>query len=183
MSNYRRACLAGGTYFFTVVTYNRKPLFNCELARRVLHRAIVDVRERNYFRIEALCLLPDHLHTIWRLPEKDSAYPQRWNQIKGIFTKQFRDSSLKDENTSGSRLKKGEGTIWQRRYWEHLIRDEHDYSNHVDYIHYNPVKHGLVEQVVDWPWSSFHKYVRAGIYPADWSGSSPAKTNLVTAGE
>nr|WP_320408947.1 transposase [Candidatus Thiodiazotropha endoloripes] len=107
MSNYRRASLSGGTYFFTVVTYNRKPLFNSELARRVLHRAILDVRERNYFRIEALCLLPDHLPTIWRLPENDSAYHRRWNHIKGIFTKQFRGFSLYDENTSGSLLKRG----------------------------------------------------------------------------
>jgi putative transposase len=183
MSNYRRARTAGARYFFTVVTYNRKPLFNCELARLILHQAFVDVRKRNFFKIEALCLLPDHLHTIWKLPENDSAYPQRWNQIKGIFTKQFRDNSLIDESISGSRLRKREGAIWQRRYWEHLIRDEQDYSNHMDYIHYNPVKHGLVEQVVDWPWSSFHKYMRAGVYAADWSGSSPAKTNLNTAGE
>ena len=183
MSNYRRSNTPGATYFFTLITHNRKPLFSIDRAPRILRWAISDVRERRPFKVEAICLLPDHIHTIWRLPDGDSAYPQRWNEIKGIFTKQFRDISSDEEQISRSRQRKGEGGIWQRRFWEHIIRDENDLKNHMDYLHYNPVKHGLVDQVVDWPWSSFHRYVKAGIYPVDWGGSLPAKMNLSTTGE
>jgi putative transposase len=183
MSNYRRACIPGGTYFFTVVTYNRRHLFSIDRARGILHQTIADVKERHPFEIEAICLLPDHLHTIWRLPIDDSAYPQRWNEIKGLFTKRFRDISTINGDISISRKNKGERDIWQRRFWEHLIKDESDYRNHMDYLHYNPVKHSLVDQVADWPWSSFHRYVTAGIYSADWGGSPPAKMNLDTTGE
>lgn len=183
MSNYRRACIPGATYFFTVVTHKRKPIFSIGRARQILHHAIEDVRERHPFEIEAICLLPDHLHTIWTLPVEDSAYPQRWNEIKGLFTKRFRDISPVDSKISLSRRRKGEGVIWQRRFWEHLVRDESDFRNHMDYLHYNPVKHGLVGQVVDWPWSSFHRFVKAGIYSADWGGTTSAKMNLGTTGE
>jgi putative transposase len=183
MSNYRRACIPGATYFFTVVTHNRKPLFSIDRARRVLHQAIADVRDRHTFEIEAICLLPDHLHTIWKLPVDDSDYPQRWNEIKGFFTKRFRDISSIDGNISISRQSKGERNIWQRRFWEHLIKDESDLRKHMDYLHYNPVKHGLVGRVVDWPWSSFHRYVREGIYPTDWGGTTASKINLDTTGE
>ncbi|MES9942929.1 MAG: transposase [Candidatus Thiodiazotropha sp. 6PLUC2] len=183
MSNYRRSNMPGGTYFFTLVTHNRKPLFSTDRTRKILHRAIADVKERRPFKVEAICLLPDHIHTVWRLPVGDSAYPQRWNEIKGIFTKHFRDISSDEEKISQSRQRKGEGGLWQRRFWEHLIRDENDLKNHMDYLHFNPVKHRLVDQVVDWPWSSFHSYVKAGIYPVDWGGSLPAKMNLNTTGE
>ncbi|MCU7844283.1 MAG: transposase [Candidatus Thiodiazotropha sp. (ex Monitilora ramsayi)] len=183
MSNYRRARMPGGTYFFTLVTFNRKLLFDNPLARECLHGAMAEVRVRYRFSIEAICLLPDHLHTIWRLPENDHVYSQCWNEIKGIFSKRFHGLSEQDGHPSPSRQRKGEGRFWQRRFWEHLIRDEADYRNHMDYLHYNPVKHGLVERVADWPWSSYHRYVKDGTYPINWGGSTPARMNLATVGE
>ncbi|MCU7892883.1 MAG: transposase [Candidatus Thiodiazotropha sp. (ex Ustalcina ferruginea)] len=183
MSNYRRVQMPGGVYFFTLVTHCRRPLFSSGKARCCLHNAIKEVRDRHPFEIEAICLLPDHLHTIWKLPADDHAYSQRWNEIKGIFSKRFRDLSTECENPSQSRQRKGEVSFWQRRFWEHLIRDETDFRHHMDYLHYNPAKHGLVKYVVDWPWSSFHRLVREGIYPVDGGGSTSAKMNLDSVGE
>jgi len=183
MSNYRRARTPGGIYFFTVVTHRRKPLFASEHARSCLRRAMVEVMARRPFEIEAICLLPDHLHTIWKLPMGDRDYSQRWNEIKGIAAKLFKGPPGKGESLSLSRKRAGEAGFWQRRFWEHAIRNAADYANHMDYLHYNPVKHGLVRSVTDWPWSSFHRCVREGLYSADWGGSSPARMNLSTVGE
>lgn len=183
MSNYRRARIPGGIYFFTLVTFRRRPLFASDQARRCLRQSIAEVRERYPFEMEAICLLPDHLHAIWKLPEGDVAYSQRWNEIKGLFSKHFRTLVGGSGVIARSREQKGEANYWQRRYWEHLIRNETDYRRHLDYLHYNPVKHGLVKRVIDWPWSSFHRCVREGIYPVDWGGSIPAMLNLSTVGE
>jgi putative transposase len=121
-------------------------------------------------------VLPDHLHAIWPLPEDDHAYSARWQAIKTAFSKEIPAGEIR----STSRQDKGERGIWQRRFWEHTIRDDRDYATHVDYIHFNPVKHGLVENAADWPYSSFHRAVAAGMYPADWAGISK---DLIDAGE
>lgn len=130
---------------------------------RHAHRA---VQSQHPFAIEAMVVLPGHLHAIWTLPAGDADYALRWRLIKTAFSR----SVPMGERLSLSRQEKGERGIWQRRYWEHTIRDESDYQRHVDYIHFNPVKHGLVAEVRDWPYSSFHRYVKQGLLLEDWSG-------------
>ncbi len=160
---YRRADEAGGTYFFTVVLSDRQDdLLVREITR--LRTAIRKVKQRHPFEIVAMVVMPDHLHALWRLPPNDANYPLRWALIKAAFSL----SLPKTEGVSHSRKHKRERGIWQRRYWEHLIRDERDLQLHVDYIHFNPVKHGYVKRAVDWPYSSLHRYVRQGWLPADW---------------
>ena len=163
---YRRARTAGGTYFFTLVTYNRRK-FLCEPENIVLLRvAFRYVMARHPFKIEAIVVLPDHLHCIWTLPEGDSEFSTRWRLIKSYFTRKC-DATYRGR-VSISRERKGEQAVWQRRFWEHQIRDERDFVRHVEYIHYNPVKHGLVKAPREWPYSSFHRYVQKGIYDAAW---------------
>ncbi|MCW8945267.1 MAG: transposase [Sedimenticola sp.] len=160
---YRRSITHGGTYFFTVNLLNRKhPLLveQIELLRHVIRQ----VKLRHPFHIDAIVILPDHLHTIWTLPEGDSDYPKRWMLIKSGFS---RGVGIK-EPRNPSRIAKRERGIWQRRYWEHMIRDERDYAMHMDYIHYNPVKHGRVERASDWPYSSIHRYIQNGMLDQDW---------------
>ena len=120
------------------------------------------------FTLVAAVVLPEHLHCIWTLPANDADFPGRWRYIKGIFSRQLPRLDAR----SASKVKKGERGIWQRRYWEHLIRNEHDLQRHLDYIHYNPVKHGLVSRVQEWPYSSFHRFVKRGYYSPDW-GDEP----------
>ncbi|MCW5604803.1 MAG: transposase [Burkholderiales bacterium] len=164
MPNYRRAKVAGGTYFFTVTLADRKSdLLIKEIGR--LRRAYADVVKRLPFETVAICVLPDHLHAIWSLPVGDDDFAKRWSLIKSGFSRG--QSSV---SRSVSQIVKREKGIWQRRYWEHLIRDEIDLVRHVDYIHLNPVKHGLVSAVAQWPHSSFHRYVKRGDLPADWGG-------------
>ena len=124
-------------------------------------------QEAKTFKIEAIVVLPEHLHSIWTLPPNDSDYPGRWKSIKSIFTRELEKSGVVVE-----KRKDGSALIWQRRYWEHTIRDVDDLYRHIDYIHFNPVKHGLVERVIDWPYSSFHRYVRQGLLSPDWAGNS-----------
>lgn len=119
------------------------------------------------FTIDAIVILPDHLHCIWTLPEGDADYKTRWSLIKANFSRQFPNT----ERRSLSRIKRRERGIWQRRYWEHTLTDEDDFARHADYIHVNPLKHGYVNQVRDWPYSSFHSFVDRGIYTLDWAGS------------
>jgi putative transposase len=164
MPNYIRAKFQGGYYFFTVVTYQRAKLFRTELARCCLREAIEKTRLRRSFEIVAFCLLFDHLHCIWKLPEADADFSIRWSSIKGQFSKKYLSLSGRRKQVSLSRARKGEVRIWQRRFWEHQIRDENDLQCHIDYIHYNPVKHGLVQRVKDWPWSTYHRYVKEGFY-------------------
>ncbi|MBA3015558.1 MAG: transposase [Proteobacteria bacterium] len=165
MTNYRRNRVPGGTYFFTVAIADRR----CDLlARHAEHFKAVfrEEQQRAFFINLALALLPDHLHAVWQLPEGDSDYSSRWRRIKAGFTRLFPSG----ERVSSSRAARGERGIWQRRFWEHTIQDQDDLQRHLDYVHWNPVKHGLVSQVVDWPHSTFHAYVERGIYPADWGG-------------
>src|SRR2546423_15617184 len=121
--------------------------------------------------MEAEVVFPEHLHCLWRLPPGDYAFPMRWCLIKAYFTRML----PRGEASSVSRQRKGERGIWQRRYWEHVIRDEQDYQRHLDYIHYNPVKHGYVQAAKDWPYSSFHRWVAQGVYPVDWAASAEVK--------
>jgi putative transposase len=171
MPNYHRVFVEGATYFFTVVTFNRLPLLTTDEGRAILHDAWLEVQGRFPFRTVAVCLLPEHLHCIWSLTEGEAGYPLRWKEIKRLFTRSYLALVGPGEERNTSRLKQGEAAIWQRRFWEHLIRDEQDLHRHMDYIHYNPLKHGLVQRVVDWPWSSFHRYVRMGYYERDWGGA------------
>jgi putative transposase len=168
MPNYCRSKIEGGTFFFTVVTYQRRPILTGEESRAILHSAWLNVMERYPFTLDAICLLPDHLHCIWTLPEGDTHYPVRWGEIKRLFSKGYLKTFNLNETKNESRLKRGEATIWQRRFWEHTIRDEADLHAHLDYIHFNPVKHGLVKNVSEWRWSSFHRYVKKGYYPPGW---------------
>jgi putative transposase len=164
MPNYIRAKFEGGYYFFTIVTYQRAELFRNELARRLLKEAIENTRSRYPFETIAFCLIFEHLHCVWKLPENDSDYSRRWSSIKGNFSREYLKLSEQHREVSSSRERKGEAAIWQRRFWEHQIRHENDLQRHVDYIHYNPVKHGLVQHVEEWPWSTYHKYAREGFY-------------------
>jgi putative transposase len=165
MTNYRRNFLAGGSFFFTVNLADRRQRL---LTERIdlLRRAFKEVRKRHPFAIEAIVVLPEHLHAIWTLPEGDADFALRWRLIKAAFARQLPPG----ESVSPSRAGKAERGIWQRRYWEHTLRDEEDLVRHADYIHFNPVKHGHVKRVKDWQYSSFHRMVRLGLYPEDWAG-------------
>ncbi|NOT68942.1 MAG: transposase [Methylophilaceae bacterium] len=172
---YRRADVAGGTYFFTVNLADRK----ADLLTRhidVLREVMQQVKQAHPFVIEAMVVLPEHLHTIWRLPHDDVDFPMRWSLIKAGFSRRL----PKTETIRASRQAKRERGIWQRRYWEHCLRNEIDFERHVDYIHYNPVKHGYVRRVIDWPFSTFHKFVERGVLSADWGDSM---VNIEAGGE
>lgn len=169
MPKYHRSQIAGGTYFFTVVTRQRRPVLTEAHARSALRTAIQQARTTLPFVIEAWVLMPDHLHCLWTLPHGDTNYPARWAIIKRHVSRAM--ASNETALTEGSRQKRGEYGFWQRRFWEHLIRDEEDFRRHLDYIHWNPVKHGCARTVAEWPYSSFHRYVRDGVYAADWGGA------------
>jgi putative transposase len=165
VTNYRRNFVPGGSYFFTVNLLDRRSRLLTEHIG-LLRQAFRYARERHPFSIEASVVLPDHLHAVWTLPDGDADYALHWRLIKSAFSRGLPLS----ESVSNSRSSKGERGIWQRRYWEHTLRDENDFARHVDYIHFNPIKHGHVTQVADWPHSSFHHFVRLGVYPVDWAG-------------
>jgi putative transposase len=163
MTNYRRNRVEGGTYFFTVAIANRH-LDLLVQHIEVLKIALRDEKKNAPFINLGFVVLPDHLHAVWRLPEGDADYSNRWRRIKTRFSRALPH----DETVSNSRIAKGERGIWQRRFWEHTIRDEDDLPRHLDYIHYNPVKHGFVCHAADWPHSTFHEYVARGKYDRDW---------------
>ena len=165
---YRRSFAPGGIFFFTVVTFQRRKILAQAPAIDLLRQAFRAVMVRYPFKIEAVVIFPDHLHMIWSLPEDDSDYPVRWRLVKSYFSHRW--DRRDDFHTSVSRTSKRERSLWQRRYWEHLIRDEEDWRTHVDYIHYNPVKHGLAQSPGEWPYSSFHRFVRQGMYDQNWAG-------------
>jgi putative transposase len=167
MPNYRRAWTSGGCFFFTVVTYRRRADLCDGAIRHALRDAIRRVRESRPFRIEAWVLLPDHLHCVWTLPEGDADFSIRWRLIKTLVTRQLRTTNSR-VSVRSIRPKRQEGDLWQRRYWEHRIRDEADFNSHCDYIHYNPVKHGLCAAPLHWPYSTFHRFVQQKKYPAEW---------------
>ncbi|RMG35381.1 MAG: transposase [Gammaproteobacteria bacterium] len=165
MSNYRRDRVSGGTWFFTVAVADRKSdLLIREID--ILRDAVRRVRHDWPFRIDAWVVLPDHLHTVWTLPADDHDFSTRWRLIKSHFSRAL----PRQEIVSRSRQRKAERGLWQRRFWEHRIRNDRDYRAHLDYVHYNPVKHGHVTRVADWPYSSFHRDVSRGLYPNDWGG-------------
>lgn len=151
-------------YFFTVVTHNRREFLTHELSRKCLRCAWNKIAELRPFKVVAICLLPNHIHCIWELPEGDADYPRRWAGIKGLFTRYFLASGGKDGWRDPARRKHREAAIWQKRYWEHRIRDADDFNNHINYIHYNPVKHELVKNVEDWPWSTYRRFACKGYY-------------------
>ena len=170
MSNYRRAWHAGGTYFFTVNLLQRHG--NDLLVRHIdlLRRVVAAVRSRHPFHIHGWVVLPEHLHCVMELPLNDMDFALRWRLIKLNFSKGLPQT----ERRSKVRVARGERGIWQRRSWEHLIRDDADMQAHMDYVHFNPVKHGLVKRVADWPISTFHGLVKQGVYPPDWGGGEDA---------
>ena len=166
MVAYRRNFVPGGTYFFTVTLRDR--------ASRVLVERIDDLRaayrrvhSERPFETVAIVVLPDHLHCVWTLPEGDADYSGRWRAIKSRFTMACRKADLPMTKNAA-----GEYDLWQRHFWEHTIRDERDFENHVSYIHFNPVKHGYAQRAADWPHSSFHRYVRDGFLPIDWASGT-----------
>ncbi|MBU4272733.1 MAG: transposase [Planctomycetes bacterium] len=173
MSEYQRWFVPGGTYFFTVATHRRQPILATDPGRQCLRAAFQYVRVNRPFSIVAVVLLPDHIHAVWTLPPKDNDYSTRWRRIKGRFTREFLAGGGNDGDSTDSRASRGERAIWQRRFWEHTCRDEDDLKRCVDYIHWNPVKHGQVRRVRDYPWSSFRRFVLLGEYSIDWGGENP----------
>jgi len=171
MSYYRRV-RTGPTYFFTLVSYHRRRILCDHTIRRALRAAIENARVTRPFSIDAWVLLPDHLHCIWTLPDGDHDVSTRWSLIKRSVSRFSADAALDPDARNASAGKHRESTIWQRRFWEHQIRDGRDFERHLDYIHFNPLKHGHVERVADWPYSTFHRYVRAGVYAPDWCGGA-----------
>jgi putative transposase len=170
MPEYRRIYVPGATWFFTVNLAERRG--NRLLVDRidVLRNAFRWVRSQHPFGLEAVVVLPDHLHCLWTLPPGDSDFSARWGLIKAYFSRAIE----KRERISQSRAKRGERGVWQRPFWDHLIRDQDDFDRHIDYIHWNPVKYGWVQRVADWPHSSFHAYCRHGLYPENWGGEGVA---------
>ncbi len=166
MSDYRRYFVAGGTYFFTVVTHHRKPIFTTAPGRQYLGEAIRQIKKDRPFNLVATVLLPDHWHLVMGLPRGDKDYSMRMKRIKEEFTKRWKAN------------KPSVTDVWQPRFWEHTVRDLADLENCVDYIHWNPRKHDLTSRVRDWEYSSFHRFVREGHYPLDWGGVAPKVIDL-----
>jgi putative transposase len=164
MVRYRRNFVAGGTFFFTVTLADRaSKLLTDHIA--ALRTAMRHARHAHPFAIDAVVVLPDHLHMVMTLPDGDADYSNRWRLMKRHFT-----DTVMQSGTPVARHPNGELALWQRRFWEHTIRNSRDFERHVVYIHFNPVKHGLVARVRDWPFSSFHRFVRQGLLPEDWAG-------------
>ena len=168
MANYRRNWLPGGTYFFTVNLAQRRDTDLLVRHVDLLRHAVRVTKTAHPFDIVAWVVLPDHMHAIWSLPPDNADYALRWRAIKSIFSRGL----TANEYTPSARLDRGERGIWQRRFWEHTIRDERDLENHIAYIHYNPVKHGHCARPIDWPHSSFHRFVRDDVLPSDWSAAA-----------
>lgn len=170
MTNYRRTKIRGAWYFFTVVTYKRQRILTTKPARRILKDSIRKVQTNHPFKLSALCLLPDHLHCIWQMPDDDNDYSTRWSLIKNFFSNKYIYEGGKELPQTHSRIKKREAGIWQRRFWEHRIRCEDEFWKTVHYIHFNPVKHKLVDRIDKWPYSTYYGFLRRGIYKDfNWS--------------
>ncbi|WP_339461415.1 REP-associated tyrosine transposase [Pseudomonas sp. EA_105y_Pfl2_R69] len=175
MTNYRRDQTPGASWFFTLNLADRRQTLLTEQID-LLRASFRHVMRQHPWQIDAIVILPDHLHALCTLPSDDADFAVRWRLIKTGFSRALPYG----ECISASRQRKDERGIWQRRYWEHRIRDQADFNRHVDYIHQNPRKHGHVQRVADWPWSSFHRYVRAGLLPGDWAGGEEME---ITVGE
>lgn len=163
MSDYKRLYKRAGSYFFTVVTHNRQRLLTGPANIERLREAFRQTQNRHPFILDAVVVLPEHIHCIWQMPGGDEDFSTRWRLIKRHF-------SIGIDNPLNQRKEK---QVWQRRFWEHLLRDEDDWRRHMDYIHYNPVKHGYAQRPVDWPHSSFMRAVEGGYYSADWGAFEP----------
>ena len=170
---YRRVFVPGASYFFTLVTFERRPILSDVDAVERYRRAVRKVQAARLFIVEAEVILPDHLHMLCTLPEHDADYPARLRLIKSAFTRSITAKHFHSAR-SASRAAKREQAVWQRRYWEHTIRDERDFRAHLDYIHINPVKHGLVAAPRDWPHSTFHQWVDRGAYEPWWGADDMA---------
>ena len=174
MPNYRRARVAGGTYFFTVVARERRPVLTGEAVRTALREAIARVRATKPFRVDAWVLLPDHLHCLWTLPPGDADFSSRWSAIKRLTSQAAAGSAGTESAQSG---------LWQERFWEHVVRDDPDFARHADYIHWNPVRHGHAARAADWPYSTFRRYCELGVYPDDWGGGNARAASGAAFGE
>ncbi|WP_229445471.1 transposase [Massilia sp. Leaf139] len=175
MPQYRRA-RTGSTYFFTLVTFRRQPILCLPPMRSALRRALENVRTTRPFRIDAWVLMPDHMHCIWTLPDGDVDYSTRWALIKNSVSRFAGVATPLAGTATTSRIKHRDAAIWQRRFYEHQIRDERDFETHMDYVHFNPVRHGHAESAASWPFSTFDRYVREGVYAPDWGGSQLARS-------
>ncbi|MBX9791978.1 MAG: transposase [Pirellulales bacterium] len=173
MSDFKRWYVPGGTYFFTVVCYQRSRLFEHERARRLLGDVIRRVRQDSPFHVVASVLLWDHLHMVWSMPTGDCAYSDRWRRIKRDFTVEWLAAGGVAVAVKSAQARRGHRGIWQRRFFEHLVRDESDLDRICDYVHFNPVKHGYVESPWDWQWSTFRRFVSAGQYTRAWGAKPP----------
>ena len=170
MPRYRRWRTEGGVLFFTLVTHRRMRIFHLPWARRLLRESIARMREKHPVKVDAIVLLPDHLHTLWRLPKGETDYSTRIAVMKKRFTDSYLAHGGREGPTTPSRRRHRVRGVWEKRFYEHTIRDSADYARHFDYVHWNPVKHGYVDRAADWPWSTFHRYVRSGEYQSDWAG-------------
>ncbi len=163
--HYRRVYIKGGSYFFTVVSEKRRKLFADYDNVKLLRKAFKKVMQKRPFVIDAAVVLPDHLHFIWTLPEQDYDYSTRWRLIKTEFSKKLPN---KPQVQNANRKNKQQQDVWQHRGWEHCLRNERDFQQHIEYIHYNPVKHGWVKRASDWPYSSIHRYIKMGLLSEHW---------------
>ncbi len=173
MPNFRRRVQPGGTFFFTVVTADRRPIFQTDAARSLLGACLREERALRPFEVEALVLLPDHVHAMLTLPPGDPDFSTRWSSIKARFTRRWLSRGGREVTPPPGQAREGRRGVWQARFFEHTIRDEDDFLRHADYIHFNPVKHGLANHPAEWPWSSFHRHVAMGFYPPEWAKPEP----------
>jgi putative transposase len=171
MRRYIRSKTEGATFFFTLTLQDRSARYLVDHVAD-LRACMALVKARHPFDVDAVVVLPEHLHAIWTLPSGDSDYATRWMLLKQSFTRRLQERGALEEVSAASRGRKGERSLWQRRFWEHQIRDEEDLNRHIDYIHFNPVKHGWVLRARDWPYSSLHRFTREGKLPLDWGISA-----------
>jgi len=184
MPNYRRYFVEGGTYFFTVKTEGKFPVFASDVQSALLGDVMREARVRWSFETVASVLLPDHLHVIWTLPSDDSGYSTRSAWIKKEFTKRYLESGGTEQLVSQSRQDNRRRGVWQRRFWEHLIDGDTELEAYVDYVHYNPVKHGYSVASGEWRWTTFHRWVERGAYAADWGRTqTPSSIEIIDVGE
>ena len=170
MPNYRRWRKEGGCFFLTVVTFDRQPIFKIAAARTLLHAAMDQACRERAWSTDGIVLLPDHWHTLWRLPEGDTDYSARVARVKRLFTEAWLALGGRERRVTAAQRRLRRRGLWQPRFWEHTIRDAADFKTHLDYIHLNPVRHGLARRPRDWPWSSFRRWVGKGEYEPDWTG-------------
>jgi putative transposase len=177
MPSYRRRYLPGAYIFITMVTHGRGDIFSESRWRDLLRKCISFARQHRPFDVTGMALMPDHLHMLWKLPDDDTDYSQRISLIKRRFTYAYLRDGGKEGDQTASRKRQRVRGVWEKRFWEHTIRDPRDFHMHLDYIHMNPVKHGLVAAPADWEWSSFHRYVEQEWYEPDWQGRTDLPSN------